>query len=94
LHTVINLATFPELPSNSCSLATFTYVLGCANAAALFAPPNPVWAIIACSAASYSCCCCTTYLRLMSCQLMMYGGGSDSVFDGDDDVGGRVGSGN
>jgi len=25
---------------------------------------------------------------------MMYGGGGDGVFDGDDDVGGKVGSGN
>ena len=72
LHTVINPATFPELPSNSCDLATSTCMLGYANVAAPSAPSNPAWVIIACSTASCSCCCCTTCSRLMLCRLMVY----------------------
>ena len=83
----MNLATFLELLSNSCGLATSTCILGHTNAAAPSAPPNLAWAIIACSTASCSCCCHTTCLRLMSCRLIVYGGGGDD----DDDTGGRVG---
>ena len=73
LHAVMNPATFLELPSNSCGLATSICILGCTNAAAHSIPPNPAWAMIVCSAASCSCCCCTTCSRLMSCQLIVYG---------------------
>ena len=90
LYAVMNLATFPELPLNSCGLATSTCVLGHANVAAPSAPPNPAWVIIAYSTASYSCCCYTTYSSLMLCRLMVYGSSSDG--DGDDDVGGGVGT--
>ena len=39
LYAVINPATFPELPSNSCGLTTLTYILGHVNAVTpLFLP--------------------------------------------------------
>ena len=58
LYTVMNLATFLELPLNSYGFATSTYILGCTNAATPSAPPNLAWVIIVCSTASYSCWCC------------------------------------
>ena len=57
LHTVINPATLPELPSNSCNLATSTYILGCESVATPSAPPRSTCAIIAYSAASCFYCC-------------------------------------
>ena len=89
LHAVMNLATFPELPSNSCSLATSTYIFGHANTATPSASPNLAWTIIAYSAISCFCCCCITCSRLRSCQLMVYSSGSDMVEKGDDEVGGN-----
>ena len=79
----MNLAIFSELPLNFCGLATSTCVLGHANTAALSAPSNPAWAIIACSIASCSCCCYTTCSRLRSCQLIVYSGGDDEMGGGD-----------
>ena len=40
LHAVINLNIFPELPSNSCGLATSTCMLGYVNITTFSAPPS------------------------------------------------------
>jgi len=85
----MNLATFLELPSNSCSLATLICILGHVNVAAPSAPPSPAYMIIACSTASYSYCCQTICSKLMSYPLIVYGD-SGVVSDGsggDSDVG-------
>ena len=71
LYAVINPAIFPELPLNSYSLTTLTYMLGHVNVATLFAPPSSACVIIAYSAANCSYCCQTTCSKLMSCQLIV-----------------------
>ena len=98
LYTVINPATFPELPSNSCSLATSACILGHANAATPSAPSSPACAIIACSTASCFYYCHTTCSKLMSCRLIVYSGGSDDIVErndnSDSNMGDGVGGGN
>jgi len=85
----MNPATFLELPSNSCGLATLICVLGHVNVAVPSAPSSSAYVIIACSTASYSCYCQTICSKLMSYLLIVYGG-SGVVSDdssGDSDVG-------
>ena len=88
----MNLATFLKLLLNFCDLTTLTCILGHVNLTTLFAPPSPACAIIACGTASCFCCCQTTCFKLMSCQIMVYGGsnvvgdnGSGNSDAGDDD---------
>ena len=66
LHTVINLATLPELPSNSYSLITLTCMLDHESVTTPSASPRPTCVIIAWSATSCSCCCQTICSKLIS----------------------------
>jgi len=91
----MNLATFSELPSNFCGLATSTCVLGYVNVATPSASPNPAYTIIAYSVASYFYYCWTTCFKLMLCQLIVYSSGGivDNDGGGDSNVGGSVSDG-